>query len=122
MAVTIANLDVSYNMTGTSRSVQWSGMATGDSGSAYEVSPWSLISAQATGTFGGATVAIEGSNDGTNFVTLTKAPGSTAASFTAAGLLQVVEHPRYIRPSVTGGAGSGIAVTLLLSKLPALIN
>lgn len=59
-----------------------------------------------TGTWGvGGTAVVEGSNDGTNWVTLNSAQG-TAASFTANALRQIVEVPRYARVRVTGGDGT----------------
>jgi hypothetical protein len=54
-------------------------------------------SVQVSGTFGGGTVLIEGSNDGSNWFTLTD-PTGAALSFAAAGLKQILELTRYIRP------------------------
>ena len=61
---------------------------------------------QLNGTWGvGGTVVIEGSNNGTVWITLNTAQG-TAASFTADALKQIVEVPRYARARVTGGDGT----------------
>lgn len=61
---------------------------------------------QLTGTWGaGGTVVIEGSNNGTTWITLNSAQG-TAASFTADALKQIVEVPRYARARVTAGDGT----------------
>ena len=65
-----------------------------------------------TGTFGGATVTIEGSNDGTNFVTLNDAGGS-ALSFTSAGLKTILENPLEIRPKTAGGSGTDVDVIII---------
>jgi len=93
---------------------QWTGGASGDAGPAWEFPEWADISVQISGTISGSTVTIEGSNDGTNWATLNNAQG-VALSFTSltpTPLKQIVERPRYIRPNITGGTGSGIAVTL----------
>jgi|ERR1700741_1410316 len=83
----------------------------------FEMLNFSEICMQATGTFGGATVTMQGSNDGTNYFNLTNVAGSTAASLTAAGGMQVIERPRYIRPNLTVvGAGATIVVTLMLRR------
>ena len=66
---------------------------------------------QVSGTFGSATVVVEGSNDGTNWFALTK-PAATAISFTAAGGASIVENPLYVRPKSTGGTASAILVTI----------
>jgi len=65
-----------------------------------------------TGNFGaGGTVLLEGSNDDTNYFGLKDASG-TAISLTAAGIRQVLEGPKYIRPRVS--AGTGVSVTAIL--------
>ena len=65
-----------------------------------------------TGSFNTGTVLFEGSNDNTNFFTLTDAQTS-AISKTAAALEQVVEAPLYVRPKMTGAGTDSITVTLI---------
>lgn len=68
---------------------------------------------QVTGNFGaGGTVLLQGSLDGSNWFTLSKADG-TAASFAASGLAAVTESPIYVRPFVS--AGTGVSVTSILA-------
>lgn len=70
---------------------------------------------QFSGTFNSATFALEGSNDGANWKTLTDAAG-TALTATAAALKQVTEAPLYVRPNVNvnvGVATEGVATLLL---------
>lgn len=93
--------------------VTWSAMATGDTGSAVQSPGFSDRSVQVEGTFGGATVTIQGSNDGTNYYTLTDTAG-VALTFTSAGLRQMLQITRYVRPAVTAGAGSALKVSLLI--------
>lgn len=71
---------------------------------------------QALGTFGGAAVAIQGSNDGgTTWYTLDD-PQGTDLSFAAAGGKAISEVPLLMRPSLTGGAGSSVTVAFSLRR------
>lgn len=66
-----------------------------------------------TGTFGGATVALQGSNDGTNYVALKDTTG-TAIGLTAAGAVEFDTAMRYIRPSASGGSSQDLDITIVL--------
>ena len=78
--------------------------------------PWAARAAfQVFGTFGGATVAIQGSNDGTNWDGAEKINGATALSFTTSGIGGSSVIPRFIRPLLTGGAASSVTVTAFLT-------
>ena len=73
---------------------------------------------QATGTFGGATIAMQMSNDGTNFVPLLVTPGGAAVTFAAAGVVQVGGPvPRFVRPVSSGGAADSVIVTISLPQI-----
>lgn len=100
---------------------QWD-LGNADSGSSFNVPFSAEITAQITGTFGSATVVVEGSNDGTNWTTLTKKGGTSAASFTSAGLCTVNENPAYIRASTSGGTGSAIKVVVALHARYSKVN
>lgn len=71
---------------------------------------------EASGTFGGATVTIEGSNDGTNFQTLIT-PATTGsipfvpATATSAANLPVNVPVAQIRAKTSGGSGTTITVS-----------
>lgn len=89
-------------------------------GNADEGNPCNLIdfadrSVQVQGTFGAATVVIEGSNDGVNYHTL-RDPQGVTLSFTQAGLKQVLESCLYIRAKSSGGTGTEVVVTLIGRK------
>lgn len=63
-------------------------------------------SVQVTGTFGGGTLTMQGSNDGgTTWASLTD-PQGNAIAFTAAGKEQITELSEVIRPSLSGGNGT----------------
>lgn len=93
--------------------VLWEGIATGDT--ITEDLPGSLSpafgSVQITGTFGGATVTLTGSNDGTNFVTL-KDKAGTAISMTSAGAAEFSTAMVYLKPGITGGTSDDVDVTV----------
>lgn len=69
---------------------------------------------QVSGTFGSATIVIQGSNDlvPTNYFTLHDTNGD-ALSFTAAGGEIISEAPLHIRASTSGGSSSSITVQIL---------
>lgn len=96
---------------------QWTGLLNTDDGVPLEQPSSNDRSVQVTGTFGsGGTVVIEGSNDGTNYQTLTD-PQGNALSVTAARLKQISELTRFIRPRVTGGDGTtNLTVTMLIRR------
>lgn len=96
---------------------QWTGLLNGDSGNPLEHADFGDRCVQITGTFGaGGTIVIEGSNDGTNYVTLTD-PQGNAISKTAAAIEAISENTRYVRPRVTAGDGStDLAVTLFARR------
>jgi len=89
--------------------VQWTGLLVGDDGRAYIPSDHPDRTVQVRGTFGGATLAFQGSNDpGASpavWFTLTN-QAATALSFTSAGGGKVIEATRWVRPLVTGGDGT----------------
>lgn len=87
----------------------WSGLlaASNDVGQALELASLADRAVQVQGAVGtGGVVVIEGSLDGTNYVTLTD-PQGDALSFDAIDQLRaIMEAVAYIRPRVTAGDGS----------------
>jgi hypothetical protein len=112
MAVTVNTGVKLQTPFGNASVVTWTNVPTGNTGDPIQNPTFSDRSVQVTGTFGGATCAIEGSNDGSNWVTLTD-PAGVATSFTTAGLKQILQVTRYIRPNVSGGAGT-LTINLLI--------
>lgn len=103
--------------TGNNRThvVNWTGLAPGDDGEPVEFAQYSDKSVQVAGTFGGATLAFEGSNNGTDWSVLTD-PQGNALNFTSPKIEMVAEATRYVRPLVVGGAGSSLNVHLFLKE------
>lgn len=107
---------------GSVQKVVWANLTNTDTvGAVARMAEWADRSIQVAGTFGGATIVIEGSNDETNYSTLNNAQG-TALSFTAAGLKQIVEVPAVLRPSLSGGTGSTLTVTMICRRANSLRN
>ncbi len=78
-------------------------------GTAINTPEWGRKSVQFAGTWGGGTAVLEGSNDGTNYVTL-RDPQGISLSFTGDGLKQVLEDVSSVRPRLSV-VGSGCTVT-----------
>lgn len=95
----------------------WSPLTTTNTdGAAIGAIQFADRSVQVSGTFGaGGSLSIQGSNDGSNWFTLNNAQG-TAATFTSAGLKQVVELPRYIRPFVSAGDGTTSLTVVMVAR------
>jgi len=95
--------------------ITWEGLAGGDVGSSYELPFWAgSATMQAIGTFDGNTLTIQGSNDGSNWSSLTD-PQGNAIAVTSASLEVVEEYPRYIRPSL-GGSGGDVDILLFVRR------
>jgi len=91
---------------GSAKVISWVGLANGQSGDSVEDSLWADRSVQVTGTFGaGGSVTIEGSNDGTNWASLTDPQGNNL-SFSTSKIETVIEMVRFIRPNITNGDGT----------------
>lgn len=97
--------------------VSWTPLTSANAaGTPIELSGSTIRSIQFSGTFDSATIILEGSNDGTNYQTLTD-PQGNAISKTSAALEQIEEATRYVRPSSSGGSGSqSITATLFLVR------
>lgn len=107
---------------GSSVMYSWLNMANGDDGEPIDGAEWGDRAVQVVGTFGaGGTIVWEGSNDGTNYVTL-KDSFNAATSFTGAAIATVIDVPRYCRPRVTAGDGTTSLSVYALSRRPVQIR
>lgn len=87
-------------------------LAAGDDGAPIEVVDFADRSVQVEGTFGGASVVVEGSNDSANYRVLTDPQGNDL-QINSAKIEMVTEVTRLLRPRVVGGAGSSLTVSVL---------
>lgn len=114
MAVKAATVTI---LTGGVVLVSWGPMANGDTGAPVSYPAHADKSIQVEGTFGtGGSVAVQGSNDGSNYRALNDL-GGTAIAMTAAAIKGVGENTQYIQPAVTAGDGTtALTVTMLLKR------
>jgi len=88
--------------------VTWEGLGNADVGASYTPpTGYELVSAQVTGTFGGATVKAQGSIDGTNYEDV------EGTGLTAAGLITPTHNTLSFRPETTGGTGTDVDASFL---------
>jgi hypothetical protein len=88
----------------------WTGLTTNDIGDKVDVSLWNIKSVHSYGTFGGATLAVQESNEITS-----PTNWATRQSITGAGLVAETVEAVWLRLSVTGGAGVSITVKVYLA-------
>lgn len=104
---------VPENPSGDTWIATWPAMGNADTGTSVAMSGSSDRTVHITGTFGSATVVFQGSNDGTNWVTLADPQGNTLSK-TSASIEAVLELTRYVRPVTSGGTGTAVDVILLM--------
>jgi hypothetical protein len=93
--------------------VTWAALAGTDVGSPFRVPSSADLTFQVSGTFGGATVTLQGSNDSTTWHGLSqKGVGATTMSYAVNTVHACNETPLFVRPFVTGGTSSSITVIL----------
>lgn len=96
----------------------WTLTTADHTGSGFPAIEWSdQKSFQFTGTWGGATAIVEGSNDGGTTWAGLRDQAGTAISFTANGLKMVAETVEQIRPRLSVvGTGATVVATLVIKK------
>jgi hypothetical protein len=95
--------------------VSWDSIVTGDTINPLPVAAQAAIAGavQFSGTFGGATIGLQVSNDGTTYFDM-KELGGTVISATAAALFEFTTAAMFIRPVITGGAANSVNVKLVM--------
>lgn len=102
---------------GSVKLYSWTLTTANTDGAPLEWPQWADRCFTASGTWGAATLTIEGSNDGATWLPLSNAAGGAAATFTANGAKSIIELPRYVRPNLTTpGSGASVAVQLLARR------
>ena len=106
--------DVSGSGDGSALLVVWSPLTEADVCQAVQFPKHSDKSIHVSGTFGGATVTVNGANN--SFATAgigLRDPSSTAISFTAEGLKTILENTQQVKPIAAGGAGQSLTISIL---------
>lgn len=95
--------------------ITWADCSTGDTITALPIAAQAAIAGavQIDGTFGGATVVLQASNDGVTYFDMKDLGGSTIST-TAATMFEFTTAAMYIRPAISGGAADDVDVTLVL--------
>jgi hypothetical protein len=100
----------------------WDLLTASPDGAPLEWSEWGDRTWQASGTWGGATLTLQGSNSSAALITagtavwftLSNAAGGSAATFTADGGKTTIETPRWVRPNLTVvGVAAEVKVVLV---------
>ena len=92
----------------------WHSIKPGNVGKELAILFAADITIQVTGTFDGASLSIEGSNDGENWFQLHTYP-EKPAFFISAGLRKIVESPVYIRPVMAMNSSAESNLIVLIS-------
>ena len=94
---------------------RWTDYSTSDASTPIKVQNMQGLAGavQVTGTFGGATITLQVSNDSTNFVTLKDSAG-TDISLTASGMREFSTAALYLKPTSSGGTSDNVTVTVIL--------
>lgn len=111
-SITPTILDVSQRGDGSVIRATWTPVTEADTCVAVQYPQHAERTVQVTGTFGGTSVAVQGSVDGTNFVALKGAAGS-AIALTSAGLDSVSPNTLQVKPVLTGGTSVSVTVSIL---------
>lgn len=95
--------------------VTWTGIAPGDTCDPYVLKGQRglALSIQVSGTFGGATIAVQHSNDNTSYLTMSDIVGA-AANTASSSIFEATTSAVYVRPLITGGTGSSVSVRMVL--------
>jgi len=92
------------------KSETWT-LGNADTGASALMRRWADRTVHVLGTFAGATITIQGSNDNTNWLTLNDSLGSPL-TFTATGMKLILENPIWVRAISSGGAGTAATVII----------
>lgn len=94
--------------------ITWT-LTQGQSGESVQLAAYTDRTVQFAGTWGGTSISLEGSMDGTTYTVLTD-PQGNAITKTANAIEAVTEGTVYVRPKATGGDGTTSVKVMLLAK------
>lgn len=109
MAAITPTIDNDNSFSDTAVTYLWETLTESDTGTSQRINPARsvLMSFSVVGTFGSATVVLQGSHDNTNWFTVKDSTGSDV-SLTAAGAAEVPSTFVYYRPSASGGSSQDV--------------
>lgn len=113
MATKVATVtDASFKGDGSAMKAVWATATESDTLAPISMPEYSARSISIQGTFGGATVVINGSIDGTNYSGLSN-PAGSAISKTSAAVVGVFESTVFYQPVASGGSSQILTVSML---------
>lgn len=118
MATINPTISLAGSKDGSTYQIIWADVTNADTCAPVSKPEYADKSIQVAGTFNSASVALQGSNDGTNYAPLND-PGGTVIGINAAGIKAILENTLWIKPVTTGGGGSQ---SLTISVLVHLAN
>jgi hypothetical protein len=95
--------------------VTWADIVTGDTITAFPVAAQAAVAGavQFGGTFGGATIGLQVSNDGVTYFDMKDLSGTTISA-TSAAMFEFTTAAMYIRPVIASGSANAVDVTVVL--------
>jgi hypothetical protein len=107
-------LDVSMKGDGSAMLYTWTPVTEADTCAAAQLPQFNDKSIHVSGTFGGSSTAVQGSNSitGATFAAL-HSPDSVAIALTADSIKAVLENTYLIKPVPTGGSSQSLTINLL---------
>ena len=110
---TLANIVNENDSRISGKIATWTSLTeTNNVGDKFEAIAYRDQTVQITGTFGGATITMQGSNDDVTWVTLKDTTGVDIEYSGTNRLVGILQAPRYVRPSISGGSGTSLKVVL----------
>lgn len=101
------------NGDGSTYRIIWSGVTESDTCAPVAMSGYADKSIQVFGTFGGGSVALQGSNDsGTTYAPLNDA-GGTVIAITSAKIKSVLENTEWMKPVISGGSSQSLSIAMV---------
>lgn len=96
--------------------VTWAAIGDSDTCAPFSLYPdYQIKSVHASGTFNSATIVLNGSNTGVNYVGLKDLQGSLISK-TSEGVSSVQDNMAYYQPASSGGSSSSTTVTILFLR------
>jgi hypothetical protein len=86
-------------------------LGNADTGTPDQLARFPYHSVQISGTFGGATVVLEGSDDGVTYFTVSDVQAQPVST-SSAKRYDVTDVPKHLRPRSSGGSGTAVTVTI----------
>lgn len=108
MATTVTT---SYPERGLAK-VEWAALVNAENGDSASIARWADKTVTAQGTFGGATVTIQVSNDGGTTWHVAQDMVGAPLTFTVAGAKVMASNGLRTRAAITGGAGTTVSVQI----------